>query len=70
MINIIKDQYLNDIECDERPADYRTEKEKRDDMGDYLKDRDFDRTNEWLNKIINKIEVINKMLKGKNENSN
>jgi hypothetical protein len=47
MVNIIKDHYLNDIECDERPVDdYRTDKEKFDDMGDYLRDREMDRQHE------------------------
>ncbi|MHB1125318.1 MAG: hypothetical protein ACYC0T_21750 [Ramlibacter sp.] len=50
MVEIIKDQYLNDIdevgEIEENPEDfnddYRTLKEQQDDMGDYLKDREYD----------------------------
>ena len=63
MINIIKDQYLNDIddiqdtefpEPDDEPDDFRTDKEQREDMGDYLKDRDYDwkmSGEEWKNEL-------------------
>ncbi|MHB1275794.1 MAG: hypothetical protein ACYCXQ_00830 [Candidatus Humimicrobiaceae bacterium] len=51
-LTIIKDEFLNDTECDERPADYRTEKEKKEDYADYLRDRLMDRQHELAEKDL------------------